>query len=204
MSAPVSIPPAPALGPIWYAFRTLVWRTSLFMGYLSAFLIVACTGVIVFEVLVRYCFGWATDWEIEMCVIGLIIATFLGGAYTLPRNGHIAIDVLDHLIPKKANQWRYLVADLIAFGFVALLTVKSWKFFHEAWTKGWRSESTWAPVLWVPYGFMALGLTLLALHFIVHLVEERLLPIFGKAPEPPPPSPGMASEAYVPPSGAGA
>lgn len=200
MSAPATIPPAPALGPVWLAYRSVVWRLSLASGYISAFLIVASTGVIVFEVVVRYCFGWATDWEIEMCVIALIIATFLGGGYTLPRNGHIAIDVLDHVIPKKVNLWRYLVADLIAFGFVVLLTTKSWKFFHEAWVKGWRSESTWAPVLWVPYGFMALGLTLLALHYVVQIVEERLVPLFGTPPE----NVARPDEPYTPPSGAGA
>lgn len=200
MSAPATIPPAPALGPVWLAYRSVVWRLSLASGYISAFLIVASTAVIVFEVVVRYCFGWATDWEIEMCVIALIIATFLGGGYTLPRNGHIAIDVLDHVIPKKVNLWRYLVADLIAFGFVVLLTTKSWKFFHEAWVKGWRSESTWAPVLWVPYGFMALGLTLLALHYVVQLVEERLVPLFGTPPE----ATAKPDEPYTPPSGAGA
>lgn len=202
MSAPVVIPPDPGLGTAWSIFRSLVWRLSLFSGYSAAVLIVVATGVIVFEVVVRYCFGWATDWEIELCVILLIIATFLGGNYTVPRNGHIAIDVLDHLIPKKVNRWRYLLADLVAFAFVVLLTSKSWKFFHEAWVKGWRSESTWAPVLWVPYGFMALGLTLLALHYIVHLVEERALPIF----RPPPaaePSAGP-DQPYTPPSGAGA
>lgn len=201
MSAPPSqTPPAPDLGKAWLIFRSVVWGITNLTGLLSALLIVVCTAVIMFEVVVRYCFGWATDWEIEACVIGLIIATFLGGAYTLPRNGHIAIDVLDHVMPIRVNRWRHLCCDLIAFAFIDLLTWKSWKFFHEAWEKGWRSESTWAPPLWIPYGFMALGLSLLALHYIVHLVEDRIYPIFGQPPD----NVIATTEPYTPPSGAGA
>ena len=64
-----------------------------------------------------------------------------------------------------------LVTDTLSLLFVAFIAWKSGTLLCEAWTEGQVSQSTWAPPLWIPYGIMTLGLTLLACDLALQVRE---------------------------------
>jgi TRAP-type C4-dicarboxylate transport system permease small subunit len=143
---------------------------NTWMGYASGVVIVATSLILVYEVLVRYLLKWSTDWEIEMSVILLIVATFMSAAYTQLRRGHVTIEVLEHVLPPRLNRWRLWIGDLLSLGFCAFVACTAWRFFWEAWTDGRVSNSVWAPKLWVPYSFMAIGMSTLSLQLLVQVL----------------------------------
>jgi TRAP-type C4-dicarboxylate transport system permease small subunit len=159
----------------------LLARFNTLMGYLSGFVIVFCTMILVFEVVVRYYFQWATDWEIELAIILLIISTFMSAAYTQLHRAHVGIEVLHGILPARVNRVRKTLADVLSMVFCAFVAWNAWQYFVESWIDGKTSNSVWGPKLWIPYFFMALGMTTLVLQMCAQLLEERGKPGRGHA-----------------------
>ena len=56
--------------------------------------------------------------------------------------------------------------DIGSFAFCAFFSWKSWTLLHEAIHEGQTTSSSFGPPLWIPYGLMAVGMTLLSLQML--------------------------------------
>ena len=90
--------------------------------------------------------------------------------YVQSQRGHIGIEALAGLLSPLLNKLRLLFCDLVSLLFCSFFTWKSMLLLHEAWVDGQTTSSSWAPPLWIPYGFMTLGMTLLSLQILLQLV----------------------------------
>ncbi len=163
------------------------WRTctrtlaalNLWMGYAAGLLVAASALILTGEVLLRYFFASPSDWALELCIYMLIASTFVSAAYTLAAKGHVNIDIVDHLMSGAANRWRMLLADVASAGLCGFVAVNAWRLTAVALNEGWVSNSTWGPRLWIPFAFIALGMTLLTLQYLVQIVDARLAPMLA-------------------------
>lgn len=128
--------------------------------------------VLTYSVVSRYFFHAPTDWQDEAAVFMLVGVTFFSAAHVQSRRGHIGIEALSALLPPALNRVRLFLVDLVSCAFCAFFSWKSWTLWHEAWREGQTTTSALAPPLWLPYGMMALGMTLLALQLLLQVLAH--------------------------------
>ena len=139
---------------------------------LSMVAMVLTALVLTYSVVSRYFFKLPTDWQDEASVFMLVGVTFFCCAYVQSLRGHIGIEALASLLPDAVNAARMLLVDVISMAFCGFFSWKSWTLFHEAFRDGQTTSSTFAPPLWIPYGMMAAGMTLLAVQIAVQVLAR--------------------------------
>ena len=158
--------------------RALLWINNV-MVVLGMLALLVAAVVLTSSVVSRYVMKASTDWQDEAAVFCLVGATFMCGAFVQSIRGHIGIDAVAGLLPPMLNRLRLMLVDVLSVLFCAFFAWKSWSLFHEAWVEGQTTSSSWAPPLWIPYGLMAAGMSLLTVQILVQLTA-RLNALSGK------------------------
>jgi len=158
------IPP----GSLGTAARALAWLNAWIVRAGSVALLAAAL-ILTYSVASRYFFKAATDWQDEAAVFCIVGAVFMASAYVQSYRGHIGIELLAHFLPPRANRVRAIVVDIASFLFCAFFAWKSWTLWHEAFVEKQTTTSAWAPPLSIPYGLMAVGITLLAVQIALQV-----------------------------------
>jgi len=151
------------------AERAMLLLNGIIVALASIALLLAGL-VLSYGVAARYFFNAATYWQDEAAVFLLVGSTFMSAAYVQSKRGHIGIEAIVGLLPARVNQIRSIAVDVIGFLFCTFFAWKSWTLFHEAWVDGQVSSSTWAPPQWIPYSFMALGMSLMSIQLLLQVV----------------------------------
>ncbi|MGH7211006.1 MAG: TRAP transporter small permease [Acetobacteraceae bacterium] len=176
---PASDGKAPAAPPhnsrwiaAWRRFSRAVKAVNAFTGLLAGLLIVTSCVVITNEVIWRYYLRQPHTWNLELNIFLLIGATFLAANYAQMKRAHVGTEVLQTLMSARWNRRRILAGDVLSLLFCAFIAVKVLQYDWQAWSGDWRTDSTWAPPLWIPYSLTGLGMVLISLEYVVQIAEE--------------------------------
>ena len=97
----------------------------------------------------------------------------------LLTRGHVNVDLLPHYLGRRGKLAMALLASGLSLAFCGIIGWTSISWWHEAYVNDWRSETVWAPRLWIPWAAMPLGIGLLCLQYladIAALLSGRALP----------------------------
>ena len=152
--------------------RRIIGVITNVTGYLGVIAVFVSVLIIVYEVFARYVFHWATVWEIEASIFCIIFTTFVGSAFALKNEAHIRMDILTERLKPSVRQRLSLVTSILALAFCILATIKGCQMWWEAYVNGWRSESLWAPPLFIPYAFLPIGFAAICLQYVLNILDQ--------------------------------
>ncbi|SDY54237.1 TRAP-type C4-dicarboxylate transport system, small permease component [Collimonas sp. OK242] len=164
--------PAIPDNPVVAALARVLERFNKLALYVSMAALMLTALIMTYSVVARYFFHVPTDWQDDATVFMLVGVIFLCAAYAQSYRGHIGIEALASILPAGVNAVRLLLVDVISCLFCGFFSWKSWALFHEAWSEGQTTSSTFAPPLWIPYSLMALGMTVLTLQILVQVLAR--------------------------------
>ena len=150
--------------------RVVAWINRTIV-ILSSIALVLASCVLTYSVIVRYFLKISTDWQDEMSVFLIVGAVFMSSAAIQAQRGHIGIEAIVGLLPKRVNHWRMLLVDTVSLAFCAFFAWKSFTLLREAVAGDYHSSSTWGPPLWVPYSLMTFGMALLTVQIVLQVAR---------------------------------
>jgi TRAP-type C4-dicarboxylate transport system permease small subunit len=144
---------------------------------LAALALIAACAILTDSVVGRALFQSPNYWQDEAAVFLLVGATFMTAAYVQGQRAHIGIEAFVGLLSPMVNRIRLWLVDVASLLFCAFFAWKSWTLAYDAWVDGQVSNSMWSPPLAIPYGLMAVGMTLLCVQILLQII----IPFSGAA-----------------------
>ena len=159
-------------------------RVYLSMGYLCGTMFLLLALFITYQVIARkFNVVMAPGMDL-MSGFTMAMASTWAFSYALRTGSHVRIDVLLPFMSPRVRWW----ADQAALGsivfFVAITAWKTWVMVLKSYEIGAVTNTYPLVPLWVPQTFVAIGfsmLTFTAIHMMVDMISESLLPVLHRA-----------------------
>jgi TRAP-type C4-dicarboxylate transport system permease small subunit len=155
-------------------FERLLAPLNRLASLASAMAIGLAACILTWEATARYLFKIPSDWQDEVTIFLLVGATFMSSAWVQHQRGHVAIQALSSVLNPKVDAFRRWMSDLMSLLFCAFFSWKSWTLLQEAIEDHQISGSAFGAPLWIPYGCMALGTSLLVLVLLNQVLSAAL------------------------------
>ena len=161
-----TLPSARAASTGGYLILRLIKGLSTVCGWISAVMILASVLITCQMIFIRFVMGQSTIWQTEAVIYLMVGATLLGLPYVQSLRGHVNVDLMPILLKGAARKYLAGFVLLLTIAVTAVMLFYGFEFWHVAWERGWRSETVWAPKLWVPLIAIPLGFGLYMLQLM--------------------------------------
>jgi TRAP-type C4-dicarboxylate transport system permease small subunit len=130
----------------------------------------------VWEAVTRYFFRQPATWTYPVTSYMLLFSIYLALGFTLQRGGHVSVDFVVEMASPRVRRWLDRLGHVLGLGFVLAFLVQSVRVTSRQLAEGQRDISA----LSVPIGpisaVVPVGLTLLALTYVLVLIDSFLRP----------------------------
>ena len=159
-------------------------RLNTAIGKSAYWLILVAVLVSAINAIVRKAFDVSSNaWlELQWQLFGAVF--MLCAAYTLLKNEHIRIDIVNSRLPKRVRDWIDLLGHLLfLMPFVLLMVYDGWPFFLTSWGQNEQSLNAGGLPQWPAKFLIPLGFFLLFLQGVSEIIK-RLAVMQGRIPDP--------------------
>ena len=132
-------------------------------GKLAGLLILPSMAILLYEVVLRYLFSAPTVWVNDLAQILFGFYFLLAGAYTLLVGGHVRVDVVFYLVPRRISRLLNLFAYTVILFYLSVLLWIGGGRALDAITYLERAQSSWQPYIWPVIAALPLAAFLLIL-----------------------------------------
>ena len=153
---------------------------SEWSGKIFSMLILAITGILMYEITMRYVFNAPTIWAHETCQHLFGGYSILAGAYVLLYYAHVKVDIIYARFSPRGRAIIDSVTYLVFFVFVGLMLWHGIGLASHSVKIGEVSFSPFAPVIWPLKLTVPIGAFLIFLQGLAHFTRVLNMAITGK------------------------
>jgi TRAP-type mannitol/chloroaromatic compound transport system permease small subunit len=142
------------------------------IGDYSSLLYLVVFAVTVYDVACRYFFNSPTIWGLELVILLAGVHYMLAGAYAIKNDGHVRIDFVYRLMPRRLQMIMTIFSHLLALIFLTAIVYYGYEQAYpsviggETTGAGWNSHAPMYLKIAIP-----IGAALMVLQTIVCFVE---------------------------------
>jgi len=153
--------------------HSLLKRISTVLAGLAGLVLLLVMALTFFDVVGRYFFNAPVTFAVELIQLGMGLLVLFGLAITTLERGHIAVDVVDTLVPVWVRRVFASIAALCGAVFIALIAWRLWDRTVKFHGDGLATDVLFLPV-WPVVMLMAAAASLAALVALVQVLRPRL------------------------------
>ena len=150
-------------------FFKVVSFLSTLSGWCSAGMTLIAIAITCQMIFVRFVLNGSTVWQTEAVVFLIVAATLIGLPFVQQLRGHVNVNLIPLMLPAKGRYFLAIFTYSVAIITISMMLWFSYEFWHLAFTRGWTSDTVWAPQLWIVYSSLPIGFGLLILQLLADL-----------------------------------
>ncbi|MBI4492043.1 MAG: TRAP transporter small permease [Chloroflexi bacterium] len=160
----------------FYAVYHLVQRLNRLAVGLASLLIVLIIVFTDWEAFTRYFLRSPAMWTYPVSSYLLLYSIYLAMAYTLQKGGHVGVEFVVEALPRGARRWLERLGHALGLAFTLIFLHQSYRLFLRQSTEGQRDISNLSTPLGLVSFALPLGLSLMAVTYVLVLVDSFLRP----------------------------
>ena len=146
--------------------RRALRQVSVIEGWFVGLLLMAVTGTLFVNVVMRFVFNHSLGWAEEFSRYSIVWVTMIGASLCASRGLHIAIDPLSRFLSERRQRLLNAAVFVFCCAMCLLLCYYSWGITEKIGRLGQRSATLNMPMAYV-YAAMPVGFGLTAIHFLL-------------------------------------
>lgn len=154
------------------------------LGKALSWLILAAVLVSSVNATVRFALNASSNAWLELQWYLFSAVFLIGAGYTLLKNEHIKIDIVNSHLPMGVRNWIEILGHIFFLGsFCLVMIYTSWPFFMRSLQSGEYSSSAGGLILWPAKLMVPLGFAILLIQGVSELIK-RIAVMRGMIPDP--------------------